>query len=133
MLHGLSQLFYLRLAEITKLTRLQRSQSERSDLYTLELLHEPPGMFKQEPDLVLASLEEPHFVPGICRAMRQPQASGRRAAALDRQAIAKRLFLFGGQRSVDLHEVGLGKVSSRRSDGIGQLAVIGEQQQAFAV
>src|SRR5258708_3587461 len=117
MLHCLLQLCYLSQAQITKLTRLQGSQVERSDLYALELLHQPPGMFEHEPDLVLAALEEPHFIPGICRAMRQAQARGRRAAALNRQAVAKSLFLLGGQRSIDLHQVGFSKVSSRRCDG----------------
>ena len=47
--------------------------------------------------------------------------------------MAELLLLVGGQGAGDLDHVGLGQVGGGGDDGVGHLAVIGEQQQPFAV
>jgi hypothetical protein len=50
---------------MAKLAGLQRSQFQKTDFHAPQLLHQPPEMSEHQPDLVLASFDEPHFIPGI--------------------------------------------------------------------
>ena len=76
---------------------------------------------------------QPYLVPGILGPAHQFQPGRRRAPAAQRNAVAELLLLFRRQRPVHFHQVGLGDVVGGRRDGVGEFAVVGEQQQALAV
>ena len=60
-------------------------------------------------------------------------AGGRGAAAAQRNAGAELLFLFRGELPVDFDQVGFRNVALRGGDGVGEFAIVGEQDQAVAV
>ena len=70
--------------EMAKLSRLERSQLQKSDFDAPQLLHQSPKMFEHEADLILPPFDQPHFVPGISAAL--GSASGRPAPFVYRPA-----------------------------------------------
>ena len=105
---------------------------EETDLHAAQFLHQTSKMFEHHADLILAAFLEFHFVPRIVARLDQLDQRGRGLLAADRDAGCELCELFFGEVAVDLHHVGLLDVAGGGSDAMRELAVIGEQQQAFA-
>src|SRR5579864_6959918 len=117
-LRGLSQTLDFLEVEISILSRLQGPLLDRSDPHPLELLDQPAEMFEHKPDLILSPFDNPHFIPGILGAVVEREARGSRAAAFERNAVAKGLFLLCGQRTVHFDQISLGQVACGGCDGV---------------
>ena len=91
-------------------------------------------VLEHDADLLVASFDEPHFVPGIVAAARADAARRARCGVpLERNAGAELLFLFGCELAFRFDQVSLRHVAARGGDGVGELTVVGKQNETFAV
>src|SRR5579875_278540 len=75
--------------------RLQCAEIQKSDLYPLQLLHQPAEVFKHDSDLILTAFDELYFVPWVDALANKLQSGGSRLAAVHGNTAAKFLFLLG--------------------------------------
>src|SRR5438309_792650 len=90
-------------------------------------------VLEHDADLLIASFNQLHFIPGIIAAPDHLQTRRRGALSAQRYTGAKLLFLLRSQRAFNLYEVSLRDAALCRRDGIGELAVVSQKDQAFTV
>lgn len=88
-------------------------------------------------DLAVAALDQSNFVPRIGRIFEQADLSGRELHAPtvlkgDGDAVAKPLERLVAGLAANFDVVGLGNMVSGFGELLGQVAVVGEEQEAFA-
>jgi hypothetical protein len=109
------------------------AESDRSDLDALKLFHHNTEASKHPPDLILAALDQLDLVPGIRAGLDGMNFRGRGEAAIEPDALAEPVHLIDVEPPAHLYLVGFGQVGCGRHDAVGELAVVREKQQAFAV
>jgi hypothetical protein len=105
---------------------------EEADFHATEFFHQLAEVFEHHSDLVLAAFGEADFIPRILAGLDEFDVGGRGAAAMQRDAGLKRFHLFIGEGPGNFHYIRFDDVGGGRCDAMGELAIIGEQQQAFA-
>jgi hypothetical protein len=90
-------------------------------------------MFEHDADLVLPAFSDLHFVPRIRAVLDALQLRRRRPPAMHGDTLAKLLLLRLCQPAGHLHYICLGDVVGGRGQAMRELAVVGQQQQSFAV
>ena len=128
------QLVRIKLAQVSRL--LVEDQWTVAD--AANLLHEVADFLEHFAQLAVAALDENHFIPGIV-ALADLADAGRRGAnlfraglpALNGDARAQQVeFGFAGNPG-HFHQIGFFHAGGGAGQAVGQLAVIGHQQQAF--
>ena len=129
------QLFSVKFANLARL----EIQNQRPITYAANLLDEVANLLEHLAQLAVAAFDEHHFVPGIVPLSHLAHArrrgvhlAGAGLFAIDLHAPAQHIELSLGRLATHLHQVSLLNMRSRASQFVGQLAVIGHQQQAFA-
>ncbi len=89
-------------------------------------------MLEHDPNLVLAPFNEADFVPRVVAFADEFETGGRGLAAMHGDAIAESFFFLGCEDALDFYQVGFGDVTGGRGEVIGEVAVVGKHQQAFA-
>ena len=131
----LGQFLRIQLAEIARFD----VQHQRSVSHPPNLLDEMADLFEHLSQFAVAAFGEHHLVPGVialadhadgCRGCVHAALAG--LGAIDGDAPAQLVQLFLGGLAAHLYEIGL--LHPRRGLGqlVGQVAVVGHQQQSFA-
>ena len=113
-------------------TARRQIEFQESNLYPPKLFDELSEMLKHHADLVLAPFGEANLVPRVVTGFNQLDVRGGSLAPVQRNAFGEGGDLLLGQVAVDLDDVGLDDVAYGRGDTMGELAVVGEEKQAFA-
>src|SRR5579885_3876644 len=108
-------------------------QFEKADLHPPQFFNQQAEVLEHFADLVLAAFGDLHFIPGIGAGLDPLQFGGRGLAAVQGDALAKLSLLLLAQMAVGFHQVGFDDVACGRGDAVCEFAVVGQQQQAFAV
>ncbi len=90
-------------------------------------------MFEHDSDLLVAAFDQFDFVPGVVAAPDHFDGGWRGAAAAERNACAETLLFIRSERSVDFDQIGFRNVALGSGDGVGEFAIVGEQDEAVAV
>jgi hypothetical protein len=116
-------------------------QRERAVAYAFDLFHVVANFFKHAPDLAVLAFNQRDFIPRIVAFSRQLHM-GRRGAhgvqitmsrlGAQLEAAAQFLNVFRFGLAGDLDQIGFRHVRRGAHEMVGQRAVIGHQQQAFA-
>jgi quercetin dioxygenase-like cupin family protein len=114
---------------------------ERTVAHALDLLDVVPDLLEHAMDLPVASLGEGDLVPRIGRVFNQLDSRGRGAHLADASLVllvdgdagaqAPKGFLRG--LPADLHQVRFGHVERCMREPLGEVAVVGQQQQSLGV
>jgi hypothetical protein len=110
---------------------LHIAKVQKANLHALQFFNKVVEMLEHDADLVLAALNEADFVPGVIAFANEFQAGWSGFATVHWDARAKEFFFFVSEGAFDLGEVGFGNVAGGRGEGVGEITVVGEKQQAF--
>jgi len=105
---------------------------EEADLHAAELFDQLAEMLEHHADLVLAPLGEADLIPGILAGLDELDVRGGGAAAVQRDAVGERRDLFVREVAVHFYDIRFDNVAGGRGDSVSELAIIGEDEQAFA-
>lgn len=119
--------------QVAGLTGLEGGEFEKTDADALEFLNEETEVLEHHADLVLASFGELYLVPGVGRAREDLESGGLGTDPEKGDAGAELLDLFFRQSAIGLDDVGFDDIGAFVHDGIGEVAIIGKQQEAFGV
>lgn len=113
-------------------TGLHIAQVQKADLHALQLFNQMVEMLKHDTNLVLPAFNQADFVPGVVAFANEFQTGWCGLAAVHGDAGAKEFFFFVSQRALDFGQVSFGDVAGRRGESIGEIAVVGEKEEALA-
>ena len=119
-------------------------EAERSVAYATDLLDVVADLFEHFAELAVAAFDEGDLVPGVVAAADQLDFGGGgddavaaagadlvEAAAVDHDALAYLVEAAGGWDSADFDEVGLFYSGGGLGERVGEVAVVGHEEQAF--
>ena len=129
------QLFGFQLAHIARLL----VEDQRAVAYAANLFNEVAYSLKHLAQFAVAALDEDNFIPGIV-ALANLADAGRRGAnlgrsgftALDGHAAAQNVQLALGGLAGDLDQVSFFNARGGFGEAVGQIAVVGDDEEALA-
>jgi len=137
---GKTQLVDLVFIELAEFAGLE-VENEWAIAYAADLFYVEADLFEELADLAVAAFDEDDFVPGVIAFAdladlrgggAHAPGSGADAAALDDHAAADLVELLFRGGAGDFDEVGLFHAVGGLGERIGELAVVSDQEQAFA-
>ena len=129
--------FRLQLAQLARL----KIENQWTVAYAANLFDVMADFFEHLAQLAVAALDDDHFVPGIValadladlgRSGAHAPGTCTRTASLDDYALAQRVEHVFRRLAGYLHQIGLFYAGGGLGELVGQFAVVGHQQQAFA-
>jgi hypothetical protein len=132
---GIAQLVELLLRELARVTDAQVVERQVRERDALELVDAVPERLDHAVDLAVLALVDRDRDPRVLALARQLLHLGgeRLRPVVELDAVAQPLEVLGGQLAVHLDVIRLGHVAGRREETRRELAVVGEQQDAFRV
>jgi len=119
-------------------------EAERSVTYATDLFHMMADLFEHFSELAVAAFDEGDLVPGVVAAADEFYFGGGgddsvatagaylvETAAIDHDALADLLETAGGWDSADFDEVGLFYSGGGPGERVGEIAVVGHEEQAL--
>jgi hypothetical protein len=114
-------------------------EHQRSIAHAADFLDVMPNLFEHLAQLAIATLDDDDFVPGIVALADLANLRGRslhtartRFAALNAHPRTQSIQTFFRGLAADLDQVGLLHARCRAGELVGQVAVVGHEQQPFA-
>jgi hypothetical protein len=114
-------------------------EHQRSIAHAADFLYVMPNLFEHLAQLAIATLDDDDFVPGIVALADLANLRGRslhtartRFAALNAHPRTQSIQTFFRGLAADLDQVGLLHARCRAGELVGQVAVVGHEQQALA-
>jgi hypothetical protein len=126
------QLLLGQLAPIAHSQIMERQRRKRDSLQLVDLVAE---RLDHAMDLAMLALVDRDAEPGVLALARQDLDLGRHrhGAIVERDAVPQRLDLFAAELGVHLDVIGLGDVVARGEQPRRQIAIVGQEQDAFGV
>ncbi len=121
------------MGEVAELAGLEGGEFEKADADALQFFDEETEVFEHHADLVLAAFGELDLIPGVIGAGQYLEAGGLGADAEQGDAGAEFADLVFAESAVGFDDVSFDDVRSFAHDGVGEIAIIGEQEEAFGV
>lgn len=115
------------------LTGLERGELEEGNADALQFFHQKAEVLEHHADLVLAAFGELDLIPGVVGAGQHLETGGLCLLAEERDARAELADLVFAESAVCLDDVGFDDVVALAHDGVGKVAIVGEEQQPLGM
>ena len=127
---------YLLGSEFPPFTRFESPVSERPEFGSLQVLYGVPDGFAHAPDLPVAPFansQPQQTVPVATAVVQENDISGQRSMSIERNSVPQPFDGFAIGHAGDARFIGTRDTVARVRESRRQLAIIGQQQQAFRV